>query len=147
MISRIYNPSSKNTKFPAQKKPLTQKNKSWAVSCIEGAENLSLFSNYEIRQSYYNKKKNYDLANDIVDIRDVEKICSPLGLELSSFPATMQNYPLANPKLKLLVGEEMKRKFEWRVRSTNPDTISTKENKHKEELLQFATNYIQSTEK
>lgn len=142
MIRRIYNPESKNTKFPVQKKSDKQKGKEWAVSCIEGAENLTLFSNYEVRQSYYNKKKNYDLANDILDMRDVKQVCSPLGLEMSTFPATMQNYPLSNPKLKLLVGEEMKRKFEWRVRSTNPHVVNSKIEKKKEELLQLASEII-----
>jgi hypothetical protein len=142
MIERIYQPSTKDSKFPSQKKATAAKSKDWAVSCIEGAESLTLFSNYEVRQSYYNKKKNYDLANDIIDIKDVEKICSPMGLEMSSFPATMQNYPLANPKIKLLLGEEMKRKFEWRCRSSNPHTQNEKEEKQKQELLQYVQESI-----
>jgi len=147
MIERIYQPSNTNTEFPSQKKSTSSKNKDWVVSCIEGAESLTLFSNFEIRQNYYNKKKNYDLANDILDIKDVEKICSPLGLDITTFPATMQNYPLANPKIKLLVGEEMKRKFEWRVRSSNPHTINEKEEKQKEELLSFVQEQIISENK
>ena len=144
MYKRIFQPESKDTRFPVQKKSDNQKTESWAVSCIEGAENLTLFSNYEVRQSYYNKKKNYDLANDIIDIRDVQQVCSPLGLDMSTFPATMQNYPLVNPKLKLLIGEEMKRKFEWRVRSTNPHVANSKLEVKKDELLKLLSDIIYS---
>ncbi len=143
MIKRITEPTAKTNKFPSQKKATSAKGPNWGVSCIEGAENLALFADYDIRQSYYNKKKNYDLANDIIDMKDVEKVCSPLGLEMSSFPATMQNYPLANPKIKLLLGEEMKRKFEYRVRSTNPHTINGREDARKNALVQYATQMIQ----
>lgn len=144
MIKRVSMPSKPSSVFPSQKKATTAKSENWAVSCIEGAEGLTLLSNSDVRQSYYNKLKNYDLFNDIIDMRDVEKVCSPLGLDMKTFPATMQNYPLANPKIKLLMGEEMKRKFEWRVRSTNPNTVSSKNEQLRNALVQFMTEMVQS---
>jgi len=141
-VSRIKKEGSSGAKFPPQKKSTSEKGKSFGIECIEGAENLALFSSHEIRQSYYNKKKNYDLANDIIDLKDVESVCSPLGLDMSTFPATMQNYPLANPKIKLLMGEEMKRPFEFRVRSTNPNTANKKEEAYKNDILEYAMNNI-----
>lgn len=113
--------------FPSQKQAFKSKGEDWGKECVEGAIQLAMTSDSKIRQYYYNKKKNYDLYNDIIDLKDVENVCSPLGFDMSSFPATMQNYPMCNPKIKLLVGEEQKRRFEWRVISTNPDNISKKE--------------------
>jgi hypothetical protein len=70
---------------------------------------------------------NYNLRADILDESDMEKAVNPLGIKGASFPAKMQNYPIANPKIDLLVGEESKRRFDWRVSVINPDAISQKE--------------------
>jgi|688.fasta_scaffold30859_4 hypothetical protein len=129
--------------FPKQKISTSAKSEKWGKECIDGAEKLALWSDYRIRQDYYNKKKNYDLANDIIDIKDVESVCSPLGLKLSSFPATMQNYPLANPKIKLLVGEEAKRRFDFKVRSTNPNLVTKKREEYKNAVLQVMGQALQ----
>jgi hypothetical protein len=120
--------------FPGQKLPFSQKTSKWGKECVEGGIQLTLTSDSRIRQTYYNKKKNYDLYNDVIDLKDVESVCSPLGFDMNTFPATMQNYPLCNPKIKLLLGEEQKRRFEWRVVSTNPGVISKKESKLMEDI-------------
>src|SRR3990167_5697500 len=114
--------------FPSQKKSISEKSDKWAKECIDAAEALILFRDQKIRQSSYNKRVNYNLANDILDKRDMENVVNPLGLRGATFPAKMQNYPLINPKIDLLVGEEIKRKFDWKVRVINDDAASEKEN-------------------
>lgn len=113
--------------FPSQKLSFSKKSENWGKECVEGAIQLCINSDSRIRQNYYNKIKNYDLYNDIIDLKDVESVCSPLGFDMNTFPAKMQNYPLCNPKIKLLMGEEMKRRFEWKVICTNPNVTSEKE--------------------
>jgi hypothetical protein len=135
-----------NKEFPRQKLSFNQKDEEWGKQCIEGAYELTANTLPTIRQHYINKKKNYDLYNDIMDLKDVANVISPAGINMTSFPATMQNYPLINPKLKLLLGEEIKRRFEWRVVCTNPDNYTTKEDKMKESLLQYVTEAIQKEE-
>jgi hypothetical protein len=128
--------------FPPQKLSRNAKNKKWAKKCIDAAEDLAIFRYTGIRESYKNKLANYNLANDILDTGDIEKVCNPLGLSEATFPAKMQNYPIANPKIDLLVGEERKRRFNWQVRVTNDDAISQKEEEKKGQILQFLQEQI-----
>jgi hypothetical protein len=117
--------------FPSQKKSRAQKTKDWRKRCVNGAEQLALFADDGVRASYRNKQINYDLYSDILDQDDVEKICNPMHTPGMSMPAKMQNYPICNPKIDLLVGESIGRKFDWKIRVVNDDAISEKE----EELL------------
>lgn len=126
------------TQFPSQKKSTAQKlanDKKWAKECIDASEGITDFNDNRIRRSYYNKKVNYDLYNDILDQNDIQQVTNPMGLRDTSFPAKMQNYPIANPKIDLLIGEEFKRRFDWRVRSVNSDAISQKESEKKDQLM------------
>ena len=128
--------------FPPQKLSRGAKNKTWAKKCIDAAEDLSIFRYDGIRESYKNKLANYNLANDVLDTKDIEKVTNPLGLAEATFPAKMQNYPIANPKIDLLVGEERKRRFNWQVRVTNDDAISQKEEEKKSQIMQFLQEQI-----
>lgn len=128
--------------FPSQKKSTSEKGKSWRKECINGAENLVYFSDDSLRKSRKNKQINYNLYSDILDPTDVTKIIDPLGLESSFTPAKMQNYPIINPKIDLLVGEEIKRKFDWRVRVINDDAISSKEKQLAGDLSKIIGEFI-----
>ena len=130
--------------FPPQKLSYKDKTKKWAEKCIEAAEDLALFRSSSIRESYENKLANYNLANDILNTKDIEKVVNPMGIKGGEFPAKMQNYPIANPKIDLLVGEERKRRFDWTVRVINDDAISAKEEQKKQELFKIAAEFIQS---
>lgn len=123
--------------FPSQKRSFKEKNDKWYRDCVDSAERIAIFGDEKIRQSYYNKKANYDLANDVLNTEDVEKITNPFKIQGITFPAKMQNYPIANPKIDLLLGEESKRRFDWRVRVINDDAISEKEEMVKGKINQF----------
>jgi len=129
--------------FPSQKKPSNEKGKQWRKDCINGAENLVMFSDDTLRKSKKNKQINYNLYSDILDKDDVSKIIDPLGLDSSYTPAKMQNYPITNPKIDLLIGEEIKRKFDWRVRVINDDAISSKEKQLAEQLSSIIVEFYQ----
>ena len=113
--------------FPSQKKSQGAKTKQWKMDCIDGAETLAIYRDEGIRKSFRNKRINYDLYSNILDEDDVKKIVDPLGLNNTYTPAKMQNYPIINPKVDLLCGEETKRRFDWRLRTINDDAISSKE--------------------
>lgn len=119
--------SEKVVHFPAQKKPLSKKTKEWRKQNINAAEDYAFHRHEGLRKSAYNKRINYDLYSDILDQRDVERVCNPFKLKSLTAPAEMQNYPIANPKIDLLVGEALKRKLDIRVRVGNADAISQKE--------------------
>lgn len=128
--------------FPPQKLPSSKKTEEWAKKCVEAGEDLAIFRFDGIRSSYREKVINYGLANDELDTSDMEKVCNPMGIKGGAFPATMQNYPIANPKIDLLVGEERKRRFDWYVRVTNSDAISQKETEKKNQLMAYMQKVI-----
>ena len=125
---------SRTLLFPAQKKSYAQKTEKWRKDCVDAGEGLALYRNEGLRQSHHTKRINYDLYSDILDQSDVERTCNPLGVLGLNSPAKMQNYPICNPKIDLLVGESTKRKFDWKVRVTNDEAISTKEQELKQKF-------------
>jgi len=132
--------------FPPQKLAVSKKTEKWGIKCIEAAEDLAIFRYDGVRESHKNKQINYDLANDILDTSDLERVCNPMAIKNATFPATMHNYPIANPKIDLLVGEERKRRFDWNARVLNDDAITDKEDAKKEELFEFVENKIRAIE-
>ena len=134
-----------NYTFPAQKKPFSQKNEKWRRQCVDGAEELAMFSDQNLRKSFRNKIVNYNLYSDILDQADIERVCNPMHLESNiTAPAKMQNYPICNPKIDLLVGELYKRRFDWKVRVMNDDAISEKEDELKKKFGELMVSHIQN---
>jgi hypothetical protein len=123
--------------FPSQKRPYKQKGTQWKKDCVNGAEALAIFNSPLIRRSRTNKRINYDLYSNILHQEDIDRMCNPLNLKDSSSPAKIQNYPLANPKIDLLVGEEERRIFDWSVQVINEDAISSKEEGRAEQAKQY----------
>jgi len=117
--------------FPYQKKSTAKKGKQFAIECIESSIDLAYNGDSSLVQNKKDMTINYNLRSDILDERDIEQAVNPWGIKGASFPAKMQNYPIANPKIDLLVGEETKRRFDWRVMVVNPDAISQKEEKQR----------------
>lgn len=128
--------------FPAQKKSIKQKNEKWRKDNIDAAEEYVSLKHEGYRKTHKNKRINYDLYSDILDQADVERICNPFKLKHLTFPAIMQNYPIANPKIDLLYGESLKRKLDIRVRVCNQDAISEKEKALKEKWVKLAGEII-----
>lgn len=140
-----FNP--RDSGFPAQKLPFSKKDDEWRKKCINGAESLTLWRNENLRQSHRNKRINYNLYSDILDQSDIEKVCNPYNIMGFKSPAKLQNYPIANPKIDLLYGESIKRKFDWKVKVMNDDAISLKEEELKERLSSLLAEHIQSQSK
>jgi len=72
-------------------------------------------------------KVNYNLFNNILDLKDFEYVCKPFGAESGELPATMVNRDISSGKIKALLGMEMKRPFSWKVVATNPEATTRKE--------------------
>lgn len=134
------------TSFPSQKKSYKEKNEKWRKDCVDAGESYSMWRDEGVRKSYYNKKTNFNLYSDILDPTDIEKTCNPFGVLGLNAPAKMQNYPICNPKIDVLVGESIKRRFEWKVKVTNDDAISRKEEELKEMFTQLMTSHLMQPE-
>lgn len=121
-----------STGFPSQKKTRSQKSKQWAMDCVDAADNRGLYQHEGVRQFRRSKLINYNLYNGKIDRRDMELIINPHNTVAGFIPEEIPHYPIAAPKIDLLVGEELKRRFDYKVVVTNPDAISEKEQQLKE---------------
>lgn len=91
------------------------------------AEHNELTVSYGGISDYKRMKVNYNLFNNILDLKDFEYVCKPFGAEAGELPATMVNRDISSGKIKALLGMEMKRPFSWKVVATNPEATSRKE--------------------
>lgn len=134
--------------FPPQQLPMSKKTKEWRKKHLDWADtNVSSKYNEKVRSSIMNKKINYDLINGKIHMDDLMLVMNPTGLNSAFIPDTIQHYPVMNAKLRVLCGEEIGRRFEYRVICTNPNAISAIEQDKQAELFQAVQNIIQSESK
>lgn len=134
--------------FPPQQIPFKKKGDKWRKQHLDWAdENTSVFYNEKVRSSLMNKRINYDLVNGKIHMNDIMLVINPTGLNSAFIPDTIQHYPVMNAKLRVLCGEEIARRFEYRVICTNPNAISEIERNKSEELYKAVQNVIQSESK
>lgn len=120
--------------FPKQKISDKNKNDDWYKDCINSALSLAIFDQGESK----NKMNVYtDLDNDIIDENEIEKVFNPLSIEYAAYPASLKNYPLSVPKIDLLQGEELKRKFEYLVKSRNDNAYSSAQSTLQEMFMEI----------
>lgn len=127
---------NQNITFPNQKVSDTAKNDAWGKDNVDAAESLILNQNQYTRNSRYSKLVNYDLYAGKLHPSDMELIMNPLGLKDIHFPSKPLNHPLINPYLKALIGEEIKRRFDYHLKVNNEDAISEKEAAKRDVLQQ-----------
>ena len=124
--------------LPRQRISRSKKGKKWGRTCIDELEKITYGDvNYNGRSSRYKKQVNYDLFNGKLDQNDFNYVLNPFGVNESQFPATMQHYDIISPKVQLLMGEEIKRPFNFRVVSHDPEAISKLQEKKKEMMMQY----------
>lgn len=116
---------------PEQALPDSRKDLEWGKKCVDAGENVLMFDSSVVRQTFYNKKVNYRLRNNMLTDKDIQQICEPYGVEFSAAPKSMQHIGLGNSKINTLVGEEAKRltryPFKAYISSDDQMGISSKE--------------------
>lgn len=119
--------------YPRQKLARSKKTKSWGKECVDWVINEASTNIYN---HHINIKANYDLYNNIIDKGDFKYVTDPYGIN-EEFPARLENYNIITPKLNLLLGEEIKRPFNFRVVSVNNDAVSQLQEKRKQLLMEY----------
>lgn len=130
--------------LPRQRLAYSQKSKKWRKQNVDFADQHSFYNNDRVRQSLNNKLTNLNLYNGYVDVRDIQKVLNPFGMDASYVPQNIPHHPIIVPKVDLLVGEEINRRFEFTAVVTNPDAISTKEETKKQFLQSNMVELIKS---
>lgn len=128
--------SSMNISLPPQQLPMSKKTKTWRKQHLDWADSKTFFNCTQVRNSTLHKKINYDLFNGKLHMQDVEAVLNPEHLKEKESPTMIQHYPIINSKLQLLVGEEYKRPFKYRMIVTNPNSVSEIEENKKEAVFQ-----------
>lgn len=130
--------------FPAQKVPMSKKTKEWKESCVDyiighstSSRNGNSRSREEDMQTYY------DLYNSIYNEKDLKYVTNPFKQD-DGFPATAQDYNIIKPKIDLLLGEETKRPFNFRVVRTSDIATSDLQDKAKQLLIDYVQASIMS---
>lgn len=132
-------------KLPPQKKTYKQKDKSWRKECVDMLDRqLSFAYNQGTRRTIRNKVINQRLYEGKLDIQDMLQVINPANTKASFIPSQIQHYPILVPKIDLLVGEELKRPFDYTVSISDQNGISMKLQDKKELVNKKVTELISS---
>lgn len=134
----------RNLTLPQQRLPYRKKTKQWRIDNIDYADGFSFYNNEYVRKGIGNRVINLNLYNGIVDMKDLTNLVNPYQLDASFIPEKIPHHPIMVPKIDLLVGEEIKRRFDYQVIVTNRDAISEKEEGKKKVLLQKLTEVLKA---
>lgn len=129
--------------IPPEMLPYSKKTKEWRKSHLDWADRRTYYFGNMVRSSIFKKRINYNLINGILDMRDVELILNPDSVNALYVPESIQHFPIMNSKLHVLQGEEAKRRFEYKVVVTNPNSISEIERRKLEALQAEVQNMIE----
>jgi hypothetical protein len=92
--------------------------------------------------SFRKKKVNYDLFNNQLNMADLAYVCQPFGAEGGELPATMTNRDIVSPKIKVLLGMEMKMPFSWKLVAVNEEATTRKEQEEFNRIKNYVTSEI-----
>lgn len=127
--------------FPAQKLTMSQKDENWKKTCVDAIISREGGSYVNGRSRKERMRIHYNLYNGIFDENDLKYVTNPYKVE-DGFPATIQNFNIIKPKIDLLLGEETKRPFSWRVVQANDEVSSVYQEKQTEMLLDYTMSQI-----
>ena len=120
--------------FPPQQLPYSRKGEKWRRQCVDWACGRTFFNYEPVRKSVTHKKITRDLLEGVLHAEDMKKVIAPDMRGVSFNPDEIQHYPIINPKVNLLVGEERKRVFDYKVIVTNPNGVSEVEREKRDEV-------------
>ena len=129
--------------MPIQKLPMSKKTEDWKkanVDYIIGKSGFSSGGGRNGRTRYDEMQTYYDLYNSIYNEKDLLYVTNPFK-QKDGFPATAQDYNIIKPKIDLLLGEETKRPFNFKVVRTSD--IATSE--VQETAKQMLQDYVMAT--
>lgn len=125
--------------FPAQKLSMYKKTKEWKEACVDyiiGKSGFTGGSSKNGRPRYEEMQTYYDLYNSIYNEKDLLYVTNPFK-QKDGFPATAQDYNIIKPKIDLLLGEETKRPFNFRVVRTSENATSEVQDKAKKMIEDY----------
>lgn len=128
---------------PRQRLSYKQKGKKWRQENIDQAERFSLYHNEGVRQTLDNRIKNTLLYGGIVVPMEMALALNPNEIDADYIPIRVPHHPIMTPKIDVLIGEEINRKFDYHFTVSSPDAISMKEDDKKTQIFGRLSQIIQ----
>ena len=122
--------------MPIQKLPMSKKTEEWRKDCIDYFIGISGFSSANSIPDEEELQSYYDLYNGLYNEKDLKYVTNPFNQD-DGFPAMAQDYNIIRPKIDLLLGEETKRPFNFKVCRTSDIASSEVQDKAKQMLLEY----------
>jgi hypothetical protein len=135
--------------FPKQKLSYAEKIKNkyaWAKSTINYlifAQNLNTPTSYSKFDDYKRKSSNYKLYNNQIDEEDIKTELNTIVFDLGQTQDSIQPYNKTYNKINVLLGEEIDRKWNFKVIQTDPSGLKMKLKKKKEMLRKYLLSELQ----
>lgn len=79
-----------------------------------------------VKNDYARMLSNYQLYNNVINQKDFERECNPLGLDVGQFKEEIHPYNKTYNKIQVLLGEELKRPFDYIVATLSEEGIRQK---------------------
>ncbi len=95
--------------------------------------------------NYHRMLSNYQLYNNELNQADFEKECNPLNIDIGAFKDTIQPYNKTYNKIQVLLSEELKRPFVFKVVLVNSEGIKSKVLYRDNLIKQYIQNQIQKS--
>ena len=143
-----------NLTFPKQRLSYTEKiadDNKWGKQMIDllvtnsNSDHTYVSPDSSEKLDRYNKMiSNYQLYNNILNQRDFEQECNPLGIEVGQFKDQIKPYNKTPNKINVLLGEEIKRPFNFKTVLTNSEGIKSKQEYKKKLLEEYINSYVTS---
>ena len=118
--------TDKQTLTDAQKNAKGKQYYKDKIDMLDSQRNTYLYStsSYGGISDFKRMKVNYDLHNNILNMEDFEYVCTPFGAEAGELPANMTNKDISSPRIKALMGMEMKRGFKYKLVANNKEATT-----------------------
>ena len=115
---------SYNKKFPSLYVSEKEKDDNWCESVIDGVVNYLANDSGRIQENRTSDIINYEIYNGYLNNADLDYMTNQYG---SAFPARLVNYPIIQPKIDLLLVEEIRRPIDYKVTTVNKNAVIRKQ--------------------
>jgi hypothetical protein len=135
--------------FPNQK--LTTKEKiakyksvkEWGKAMFNSVKSIANVSTVGLTGYSRDKKVLRNLYDGILNVEDFTYVLKPYGDVTAEYPAELRHYDRISNKVHLLVGEEIKRPFNFRAVAINPEAVTEFENQIKQRMIEAIMQQVQ----
>jgi len=117
--------------FPSQLIADSKKDKKWCEQMLDAIVSRGDQDDGVSSKSKLKDIKNYQIYNGVFAAGDYSYLTEQYG---ASYPARLVNYPIVQPKIDLLLGEDLHRPMDTKVVTVNEDAVNRKEG-HKTQLI------------